>query len=352
MITKETMRIIKGLPKVDLHVHLDGSVHPQTVLELAKKQQITLPKTTLIELKPYLEVNDACSDLSEYLNKFNLVAKVLHTKEALERVAYELVARAKEQNYKYIEVRFGPQLHRDNGLSVSEVMESVIKGLTKGELTYRVKARAIACCMRHQSTDMNKEVIRAAGTFLGKGLVGVDLAGDESAYPTHLFRDVFALANQYELPVTIHAGEASGADNIKEAILNLGASRIGHGVRLKDDEKLFKKVVAQQIPLEMCPISNIQTKAADSWETYPIRDYFDQGVKVTVHTDNITVSNTTLSKEFAVLMEHFNFSIVELNQLTMNAIDASFLDYNEKIHLKNSCIEEYKRIDEIIQLVV
>lgn len=351
MVTEEMMRVIKRLPKVDLHVHLDGSVNPQTVLELAEKQGITLPKKTVNELKPYLEVNESCMTLSEYLNKFDLVAKVLQTKEALERVGYELVARAKEQNYKYIEVRFGPQLHRVKGLSVPEVIEAVIRGLTKGELTYRVKARAIVCCMRHQPTELNKEVVHAASTFLGKGLVGIDLAGDESAYPTYLFREVFQLANKYELPVTIHAGEASGSENIKEAVHNLGASRIGHGVRLKDDPSLFNEIIRRQIPLEMCPISNIQTKAASSWETYPIRDYFNQGVKITVHTDNITVSNTTLSKEFAVLMEHFDFSIKELNQLTMNAIDAAFLDFNDKLQLKNTCITEFKRIDEM-QLVV
>ncbi|MCT2536346.1 adenosine deaminase [Aquibacillus koreensis] len=344
--------IIEKLPKVDLHVHLDGSVKPETVFDLALDQGITLPTNNIKELSGYLKIEGDCDSLIEYLQKFDFVSQVLHTKEALERVAYEVVEQAYEENCKYIEVRFGPQLHTNKGLSLEEVIYSVIKGLKRGEKRYGVQANVIACCLRHHSTEENKEVIRAASAFHGKGLVGVDLAGDEATYPAHLFREVFELAKQKAIPVTIHAGEAAGPENIREAITNLGASRIGHGVRLKDDPELLNYVLENCIPLEMCPISNIQTKASASWDRYPIRYYFDRGLMITVNTDNMTVSNTCLTKELLILVEKFDFTLMEIGQVIMNSIDASFLDARAKKKLKNKFLAEYKRLEMTSQQVI
>ncbi len=346
------LQVVKSLPKIDLHLHLDGSVKPKTVLELATEQGVALPKSDLSSLKPYLQIEDDCPDLKSYLSKFDLVSQVLHTEKALERVAFELVEQAHSQNCKYIEVRFGPQLHRQKGLSLEVVIGSVIKGLNKGEQTFGVRAKAIACCLRHHSVEVNMEVIEAASSFLNSGLVGVDLAGDEASYPAYLFRSVFKIADKKGLPITIHAGEAAGANNIKDAIHKLGASRIGHGVRLKEDMSLFNEVYSRGIPLEMCPISNIQTKASDSWKEYPIREYFDQGLLVTVNTDNLTVSKTTLTKEYMILAKHFEFTTSELAQLVMNGIEASFLEVSDKKELKNICLQEYKQLEGKISEVI
>ncbi|QTN00600.1 adenosine deaminase [Sediminibacillus dalangtanensis] len=334
MPEKKLMELIRRLPKVDLHVHLDGSVRPGTAIELAKQQRIELPEKEIDKLLPHMQIAGECNNLEEYLEKFQLIGPLLQTPESLELSAYETVKQAYDQNCLYMEVRFGPQLHRQLGLSLDQSINAAITGLKKGEAAFGVKANVIVCCLRHHSTSLNCEVVEAAASFLGKGLVGIDLAGDEAGYPAKLFEDVFALAASKRLPVTIHAGEAAGPVNIKDAIEKLGAVRIGHGVRLREDPDLLAAIAAEKIPLEMCPVSNIQTKAAASWEDYPLRDYFDRGLSVTVNTDNLTVSNTTITREYAILADRFGFSVEELVQLVRNGIEAAFLGEEDKQALK------------------
>jgi adenosine deaminase len=329
-----TLHLLSQLPKIDLHVHLDGCIKPSTLLKLADQQGKTLPTKDANRLLPYVQVGEDCTNLTEYLTKFDFVLPFLQTKEALEQVAFEVVEQAAEHRIKYIEVRFAPLLHRQFGLSPDDAIHYVIEGLKRGEERYGVKARAIAICMRNHSVAANFEVIEAAFRFMGRGLVAVDLAGDETTYPAALFREVFALAGKLGIPVTIHAGEAAGPDNIEEAVLHLGARRIGHGVRLKEDANVFHMIRDQQIPLELCPTSNIQTKAVNGWEAYPIRDYYDQGILFTVNTDNPGVSGTNITKEYQVLTEKFGFTLQEITVLILNGVEASFLEPEEKASLK------------------
>jgi adenosine deaminase len=329
-----TLHLLSELPKIDLHVHLDGCIKPSTLLKLAEQQGKTLPTKDANRLLPYVQVGEDCNNLTEYLTKFDFVLPFLQTKEALEQVAFEVVEQAAEHRIKYIEVRFAPLLHRQLGLSSADVIHYVIEGLKRGEETYGVKARAIVICMRNHSVAANLEVIDEASRFLDQGLVAVDLAGDETAYPAALFREVFALAGKLGIPVTIHAGEAAGPDNIEEAVLHLGARRIGHGVRLKEDANVFHMIRDQRIPLELCPTSNIQTKAVNGWDDYPIRDYYDQGILFTVNTDNPGVSGTNITKEYQVLTEKFGFTLREITVLILNGVEASFLAPEEKASLK------------------
>lgn len=330
----ESFCLLSELPKVDLHVHLDGCIKPATLLKLADLQGIALPSMEISELAPYVQVGEGCTSLTEYLTKFDFVLPFLQTKESLEQVAYEVVEQAADHRIKYIEVRFAPQLHRENGLSAADAISHVIAGLQRGEASFGVKARAIAICMRNHSAAENSEVVEAASRFIGRGLVAVDLAGDETTYPAALFREVFALARELGIPVTIHAGEAAGPDNIEEAVLNLGARRIGHGVRLREDANILKMIKDQKIPLELCPTSNIQTKAVNGWDAYPIREYFDQGIVFTVNTDNPGVSGTDITKEYRVIAEKFGFTLAEIAKLILNGVEASFLEANEKAALK------------------
>jgi adenosine deaminase len=325
---------IHRLPKVDLHLHLDGSVKLETILELALKQGIELPSYNKKRLLSYMQVGGECSSLKDYLNKFDFTLQFLQTGEALERVAYEVVEAAAADCCQYIEVRFAPQLHRKAGMSLEEAIHYVIAGLQRGEKQFGFQARAIAICLRSHSHQDNIEVIEAAAQYSGKGLVAVDLAGDEASYPPELFREVFALSHKRGMPVTIHAGEAGGADNIYEAVTRLGATRIGHGVRLKENPAILEMVRKQQIPLEMCPLSNIQTKAVAGWEVYPIREYYELGLKVTVNTDNPIVSGTTLTKEYGILADKFGFTEREIATIIMNGVDSAFLETDEKRALK------------------
>jgi adenosine deaminase len=340
----DMLRLLSELPKVDLHVHLDGCIKPSTLLRLAEQQGLSLPSTNNIDLLPFVQVNEDCTNLIEYFAKFDFVLPFLQTKEALEQVAYEVVEQVAEHHIKYIEVRFAPQLHRNGDMTVEETISYVIQGLRRGEENFGVKARVIAICMRNHSLEANLEVIEAAAHFKGKGLVAVDLAGDELTYPAFLFREVFALASTYGIPVTIHAGEAAGPDNIEEAVLNLGATRIGHGVRLKENSRVLQMIREQRIPLELCPTSNIQTKAVTSWDTYPIREYFDQGILFTINTDNPGVSGTDITKEYQVIMEKFGFTLREITVLILNGVEASFLDAEEKTILKRDFEEILQRL--------
>ncbi|QAY65724.1 adenosine deaminase [Paenibacillus protaetiae] len=336
-MTEWNEQLLKALPKIDLHVHLDGSVKPETLRELADAQGMPLPEG---ELTGSMQVDEQCESLVDYLSKFSFVLPFLQTAEALERVAYEVVEQAKEQNCLYIEVRFAPLLHTQQGLSAAEAIRLVVAGLQRAEAELGVPARAIAICMRHDTPERSKEVIQAAAEWHGKGVAAVDLAGDEAGYPPELHRELFELARRLKLPVTIHAGEAGGADNVRTAIEQLGALRIGHGVRMQEDPSVVELVQRRRIPLEMCPLSNIQTKAVSGWEVYPIRSYMQQGILVTVNTDNMTVSGTTMTNEYALLAEKLGFSGKELAQLSLNAADAAFLEEPAKSALKRQMMQK------------
>ncbi|WP_138751446.1 adenosine deaminase [Paenibacillus sinopodophylli] len=328
--------LLSQLPKVDLHVHLDGSVKPETLLQLAKEQGNPLNINSDIELLSHMQVSEDCQSLKEYLSKFSFVLPYLQTAAALERVAYEVVEQAAKQRVKYIEVRFAPQLHRQKGLSIYEVIEFVIKGLNRGERQFGTTARAIIICMRNQSYELNKEVVQEAARFYKKGVVAVDLAGDEASFPAELFLKLFADARKLGLPITIHAGEAGGAENVKVAVAKLGAVRIGHGVRMLEDPEVVSLIKERQIPLEMCPLSNMQTKAVAGWAQYPLRQYLEQGIVVTVNTDNMTVSDTTIEKEYELLVAHCGISINDVGTLIMNGVKAAFLEEQEKAKLMTS----------------
>ncbi|MEW9702058.1 adenosine deaminase [Paenibacillus sp. SI8] len=335
-----THDLLSRLPKVDLHLHLDGSVKPETILELALMQGIDLPVYDKEELIPHMRVNEECGSLTEYLSKFDFTTRFLQSAEALERVAYEVIEQSIEHNCKYVEVRFAPQLHRNNGLSVEETMHHVVEGLKRGYRDFGVRAGVIAICMRNHSCSNNLEVVQAAAKYVGKGVVAVDLAGDEASYPPEFFREVFAESRRLGIPVTIHAGEAAGAVNVYEAVAHLGAVRIGHGVRLKENTSILEMVKDLRIPLEMCPISNIQTKAVSGWDAYPIREYLEQGLVVTVNTDNPSVSGTNITKEYRELADRFGFTAPELVKLIMNGVDAAFLDEDDKLSLRREMEEE------------
>ncbi|NQX71005.1 adenosine deaminase [Paenibacillus alba] len=340
MVHHRTFDLLSRLPKVDLHLHLDGSVKPETLLELALHQGIDLPVYDREGLIPHMRVGEECGSLIEYLSKFDFTTRIMQSGEALERIAYEVVQQSAEHNCKYVEVRFAPQLHRNNGLTVEETIHHVVEGMKRGQRDFGVRGGVIAICMRNHSCQSNLEVIEAAAKFVGKGVVAVDLAGDEATYPPEFFREVFAESTRRGIPVTIHAGEAAGAANVYEAVTNLGAARIGHGVRLKENRSIMEMVKERRIPLEMCPISNIQTKAVSGWEAYPIREYLEQGLLVTINTDNPSVSGTDITNEYRVLSDRFGFTAPELVKLIMNGVDAAFLDEADKRLLRREMEDE------------
>ena len=320
---------------IDLHLHFDGSLLPRTVLELAKEQGIALPSEEPDELKFFLAAPADCGSLNEYLEKFDLPLLVLQTREAVRKGMYTLASSLKEQGMLYAEIRFAPQLHTKKGLAQEQVVKAALQGLQEAAAGSFFKAKLILCCMRGaDNREENLLTVRTAAAFLGRGVAALDLAGAEALYPTADYGEVFALAKELSVPFTIHAGEADGPDSIRAA-LRMGASRIGHGVRAGEDPELLEELKERQIPLEMCPSSNVQTKAVPSFSEHPVLSYLRRGLLVTVNTDNMTVSDTTIEREFRLLKEKLGMTPEERRQLLLNAADAAFLTAEERWRLKD-----------------
>ena len=306
--------------RIELHCHLDGSLNVDFVDTMLRKQGINIERK---ELEEKLKVKPDCTSLTEYLEKFDLPLQCLQTKEGLEQAAYELVMDAAKDDVAYIEVRFAPMLSTEKGLTCTEVIDSVVHGLKKGERESGTYAYAIVCAMRHHSLEQNLEMLQAAKPFVGKGVCALDLAGDESAFPTSLFRELFLQAKEWQIPFTIHSGECGSVDNIREAIA-LGAKRLGHGIALEKSPELRQLCKEKGIGIEMCPTSNLQTKAVKGLDGYPLKQFLEEDLLVSVHTDNRTVSGTTMEQEEKLVKERLQISEEMWLQCTRNAIQTAF----------------------------
>lgn len=307
---------------IDLHLHLDGSLSPQLARELAEMDQVPLPE----HLEAALRAPENCQSLNDYLGCFELPVALLQTARALNYAAYSLCCRLADQGLLYGEIRFAPQLHTRLGLSQYRAAEAVCLGLARARRERpQFRAQAILCCMRGAEPDANRLTIQLARELLGKGVCGADLAGAEALFPTQSYEELFATAAELGVPFTIHAGEAAGPESIRAA-LGFGARRIGHGVRALEDPALVLELAARQIPLELCFTSNLQTKAVAGAEAFPLREFLHRGLAVTVNTDNMTVSGTTLQREYQKLL----ITPEELDILMENAVKAAFLDSKGK----------------------
>ena len=313
----------------DLHLHLDGSVSARFLLHQAQKDGVVLPALTEQELLPFLSVSPECKSLNEYLEKFDLPLSVLQTEDALEACVYDLISRLAALGLAGAEIRFAPQLHQKKGLPMEAVIEAAISGSQRGGRDFHVQNGLILCCMRTdtgqpENIEKNKKTVELARHYLGHGVLALDLAGAEALYATELFEELFRKAAAYDIPFTIHAGEAAGAGSIRKAI-EYGAARIGHGVRCMEDERLMDFLIQKQIPLEVCPTSNVQTQAVPSLLSHPVLTLLEQGLFVTVNTDNMTVSNTNLPQEYKLLANQLGMTPLQHKKLLENARKASFL---------------------------
>ncbi|MFU0790432.1 adenosine deaminase [Virgibacillus proomii] len=324
-------------PKIELHCHLDGSVRIQTIIDIAQKEGIQLPSFEKEELQKELIAPLECDSLEEYLKKFSLPNLVMQTKESLKRITFELFEDATRENVKYLEVRFGPLLHTLKGLDVEEVIQSVIEGMREAENCYEIKGNIILSCLRSMSVESAFEVVEMGKKFLGKGVVAIDLCASEEEGFCERFAEPIRLAKEYGYRVTIHAGETGIGKNVLEAVEILGAERIGHGVFIKECAEAYRIVKERQVVLEMCPTSNVQTKAVQHYSEHPIYKFYKDGIKVTISTDNRTVSDTTLSKEIHLINKEFNLSEEDYREIYSNSVKASFADQKTK----EWCLAQY-----------
>lgn len=313
---------IEKMPKVDLHCHLDGSLSAHTIELLAKMRGIPL----VDGWRDKISVDDRCASLTEYLKCFELPLCCLHSEEAFFGAVKNLLCDASKEQVMYMEIRFAPMLSVTESLSGEEIVEAALEGLKSAKREYDIGGNLILCCMRNHGTKENEEVIRLAKKYYGRGVCAVDLAGDESAYPTDRFRELFEIVKRAGLPCTIHAGECGSADEVRTA-LQIGADRIGHGIAMRGKRELQQICKKKRIGVELCPSSNLQTKAVGNLRDYPIEEFLKEGLLVSVNTDNRTVSGTTLTEELWKIRKNFKISAEELTQY---AVDTSFAEEDEK----------------------
>jgi len=333
--SKTLWRTLQALPKVDLHRHLEGSLRLSTLAEVAEKHGVHLPSYDIEELRPYVQMTkNEEPDFHTFLRKFNLLRRFYSTREAIERVAYEAVADADSDNVRYLELRFSPlALSESQGFQMAEVTEWVIGAVQKAVEALQIQVRLIATVTRDVPPDTTKEIIHLAARYHPHGIVAVDLAGDEVRYPHPPFERVFRWAKDQGLHLTVHAGEATGPASIRVAIEDLGADRIGHGVRAAEDPAVMEMLRQRQIPLEMCPTSNLHTGVVKVIGAHPSRQYYLQGIPVTINTDDPSISNITLSDEYLVAIRGIGFSPDELKGMILNGARAAFLPAEEKERL-------------------
>ena len=335
--------ILKSWPKAELHCHLDGSLRLSTMLDEAEQQEKMdlLPAKDLKGLKTSLQEVDKSATLETYLSWFKYSLPLMQSERALSRIAYELAEDNAQENVRYLEVRFSPILHRDEGLKLEEVVEAVLDGLAKAENDFNIKTSLIICGLRDRFESASLRLAELAVEYRHRGVTAFDLAGGEAGNPSKDHLSAFYFARNHLMNLTIHAGESWGPESIHQALFFCGAHRIGHGTTLFRDLELVQYVVDHQIPLEICPTSNVQTKAVPGYEDHPLSIYVTAGIPVTINTDNRLFSRTTLSKELWHVYDKCGVSEEQLREIVLNGFRFAFLPWEERQKLLRTVLDEF-----------
>jgi len=341
---KLTLDVLRKLPKTELHCHLDGSLRPRTVLELAKEQKVRLPTTNLTRLTYLMQAGKRTRNLADYLKIFEITLSVMQEKEALYRIAYELVEDCAAENVRHLEVRYSPVLHRKRRLPYEDIVDPVIAGLRDAGARLDISTGVIICGIRSMSPQVSFALAELAVAYKGRGVLAFDLAGQEKDYPAKAHREAFQLIAKHNINSTVHGGEAFGPESIAQALHYCGAHRIGHGTRLLEDPDLLRYVRDHRVPLEMCLSSNVQTRVARSIHVHPFGQYFRMGLRVTLNTDNRLMSATTSSQEIALAARGFKLSPYEIKRIIINGFKSAFMPYPQKARMLREVNLEIDRV--------
>ncbi|MGW6535996.1 adenosine deaminase [Streptomyces sp. NPDC055051] len=345
---------IRRAPKVLLHDHLDGGLRPGTIIELAREQGYSkLPESEPDKLGVWFREAADSGSLERYLETFAHTCAVMQTREALFRVAAECAVDLAEDGVVYAEVRYAPEQHLEAGLTLEQVVEAVNEGFREGERRarangHRIRVGALLTAMRHAARAL--EIAELANRYRDDGVTGFDIAGAEAGFPPTRHLDAFEYLKRENNHFTIHAGEAFGLPSIWQALQWCGADRLGHGVRIIDDievdedgevrlGRLAAYVRDKRIPLEMCPTSNLQTGAAASYADHPIGLLRKLHFRATVNTDNRLMSGTSMSREFELLVDAFDYTLDDLQWFTVNAMKSAFIPFDERLAMINDVIK-------------
>lgn len=320
---------IHSFPKVDLHCHLDGSVRPETIVELAKERQIELPYQDLEHMVSYLHCDDATS-LEDYLKRFDTTLAVMQDPISVERVTYELCEDAHKENIRWLEIRYSPILHTHGSMNTMDNLEAVIRGMKKAESDFGIMGGVIVCGMRSFDPKISLELAELAVAYKNRGVIGFDLAGPEENYPAKDHEAAFRLVLKNNINITIHAGEAYGPQSIHQAVHYCGAHRIGHGTHLPEDGGLMNYINDHRICLEICLTSNLQTKSVPSIDRHPFKFFRDYGLRLSLNTDNRLMSNTTVTDELYLAYKSFNLTLDDVKSLIIDGFKSAFMHHRER----------------------
>ena len=317
-----------ALPKIDLHLHLDGSMLPRTAWELAQERGIKLPADTIEEFRKFIVVTADCRSVNEYLMRFDMPLQILQDKASIARVTKELIALLASQGLVYAEIRFAPQLHLQKGLTQKDAIDAVLAGHAEGRAENPSIGIGIICCtmcVGTQDVNMteNLETVRLAKEYLGQGVVAVDLAGQEGIVPLRNFSPIFELATQLGVPFTCHAGDSQDAQTVRDA-MDFGAKRIGHGHHIFEDKELCQRAIHEGVTLEICPTSNVQCQARENYDVHPAKALLDMGMRVTINTDNMILSDIDLDKEYDHCLNDMGFTKDDLIKMLEFSAEAIF----------------------------
>ncbi|MEE2713366.1 MAG: adenosine deaminase [Planctomycetota bacterium] len=339
-----TKDMVRRMPKVALHEHLDGGLRPATVIELARDQDVTLPSDDPDTLREWFERGANRGSLAEYLEGFAVTCGVMQTEAALERVAYEALEDLQADGVAYAELRFAPQFHCEKALQLEPVMDAVLRGMERAGNDHDIRWGLIVCGMRGSPPTLSLKMAELAIAFRDRGCVGFDLAGDEFGHPPKEHLDAFYLCQRESFNITIHSGEAFGVPSIWQALQYCGAHRIGHGTRLIEDMviqndevlrmgRLAQYVLDHRIPLEICLSSNVQTGAVASLDEHPFRYLLRHNFRITLNTDNRLMSGTTCTEEHWLAHQHFGVDLKGLEKIVINGMKSAFIRYDHRCEI-------------------
>lgn len=333
--------MVEKLPKVELHLHLEGAIPLQTLYGFARKKGDASVKDP-DDLKRRLTY----SSFSEFIRKWIWMISFVQSEEDFEEVAYSVLQNLSRQNVRYVEAFYSPGDFRFRGLSPQGITENLIKGKERAFREFGIRSQLIVDLVRNYGPAYGGNLVKELEGYLGRGLIGIGLGGSEDLFPADAYASVYADARKRGYRLTAHAGEVAGAESVWAAIEKLGAERIGHGLRAYEDDRLVSLLREKRIPLEMCVTSNVRTGVCRSLEAHPIRRYFDEGLMVTANSDDPTMFHTSITDEYVLLASRFGFDSSELRRVVMNGVEASFMPEKDKERLKSDFEREFEnRLD-------
>lgn len=331
--------LIKSLPKVEQHVHLVGSIQPETLLWLAEDSGVNVPYNSVDDVQRFFQFQS----FSHFITVYSGVIDCITTEDQFNRITYELLQNEAQCNVKYVEASFSAPDHVRKGLDYDRMLDAINKGVKQAHLDFGIKCNLRVDLVRNYGPKVGMDVL---DWIEGKSdnITSIDIGGSEERFPPKPFAQVYKRAREIGLHLVAHAGEVEGPHSIWDAVKYLGVEHIGHGVYAIKDSKLMKYLREHNITIEMCPTSNLKTGVINKWELHPIRTFYEKNLSVTVNSDDPSMFNTDMNNEYLYLYRRLNFKIPELFKLSLNAVDSSFLPEREKTRMHKSFVKEYEHL--------